>query len=151
MRLSITALSLRFELGRPKARALLRRLSLNTLWLLLARLGSHGLMVLFTLIVARSLGEAGLGEYALMVAVVFLGNALTSFGTDMYLVREIAARRALSLLPPALLLQGALSALLISAIFLLPPQLPHQRPEAALALRTYTGDLSGSPLVCYPN
>ncbi len=138
MRLSITALSLRFDLGRPKARALLRHLSLNTLWLLLARLGSHGLMVLFTLIVARSLGEAGLGEYALMVAVVFLGNALTSFGTDMYLVREIAARRALSLLPPALLLQGALSALLIAAIFLLPPQLPHQRSEAALALRTYS-------------
>lgn len=138
MRLPITALERRFALGRPDARALLRHLPRNTLWLLLARLGSQGLMVVFTLIVARRLGEAGLGQYAFMVAAVYLGNALTSFGTDMYLVREIAARRALGLLPPALLLQGALSAVFVAAIFLVAPRLPRQSPEAVLALRTFS-------------
>ena len=47
-------------------------------------------MALFTILLARSLGASGFGGYAFMASVVVIGNVLTTFGTDMHLIREIA-------------------------------------------------------------
>ncbi len=118
--------------------AALRRVSWNALWLLAARVGSQALGLALTLLVARRLGEAGLGGYAFIAAAVHLGNALSSFGTDMYMVREVAARRASDLLAPALAMQGALATVLVAAAFWLAPRLPNQVPEAVRALQVYS-------------
>lgn len=117
--------------------ALHPRLGRDALWLLAARVGTQGLMVLFTILVARRLGSSGLGEYAFVASAVFLANVLTSFGTDMLLVREIAARRDLSRLPAAFLLQVALSILVIGLLVIAAPAIPALSPEAVTALRIY--------------
>src|SRR5512140_2768818 len=85
----------------------------NSLWLLASRVGTQALMVLFTILLAQRLGSAGFGEYAFLAATIFIGNMLTTFGTDILLMREIASRRDFSQLPAALLLQLGLSALFV--------------------------------------
>lgn len=77
-------------------------------------------MAAFTIIAARNLGNAGFGEYAFLAALMVIGNALTTFGTDMLLVREIAARRDLARLPAALAAQLFLSCLFILGVYLAP-------------------------------
>ncbi len=114
------------------------RLAKNSLWLLAARIGAQGLAVLFTVMLARRLGIAGFGEYAFMAAAIFLGNTLTSFGTDMLLIREIASHADFSRLPAALLIQLALSALFVTLVWLGAPALPNQSPVAVLALQVYS-------------
>jgi O-antigen/teichoic acid export membrane protein len=123
------------------------RLGLNTLWLLAARLGTQGLMVLFTILIARRLGDAGLGEYAFMASAIFLANVLTTFGTDMWLIREIAAGAGLAQVPAALAVQLALSALFVVLTFVSAPSLPGQSPDAVLALQLYS--LALFPLAFY--
>lgn len=120
------------------ARALGQRVSGNALWLLSAQLGTLGLMLLFTVVLAQRLGEVGLGSYAFMVAVIFFGNTATTFGTDMLIIREVAARGDLSLLPAALRLQLFLSALFIGLVFLGAPALPNQSREAVQGLQLYS-------------
>jgi len=123
------------------------RLRRNSLWLLLARIGTQGLAVLFTLLLARRLGSAGFGEYAFIAAAIFVGNGLTTFGTDMLLIREIAARNELSGLPAALVIQLGLSAIFIALVWLSAPALPNQSPSAQLALQIYS--LALIPLAFY--
>jgi O-antigen/teichoic acid export membrane protein len=110
----------------------------NTLWLVFSRFGTQALAVLFTIVVARRLGSAGFGEYAFIAAVIFLGNALTTFGTDMLLIREIAARADLSRLPAALVIQLGLSAIFIIAVLLVAPVLPNQSPAVMTGLEIYS-------------
>ena len=110
----------------------------NSLWLLIARIGTQGAMVLFTILLARRLGSAGFGEYAFISAIIFVGNMLTTFGTDMTLIREIAAHDDLSQLPAALLSQLGFSIILILVIWMGTPFLPHQTAESILALRVYS-------------
>ena len=110
----------------------------NSLWLLMARIGTQGAMVLFTILLARRLGSAGFGQYAFIAAVIFVGNMLTTFGTDMILIREIAANNNLSQLPAALLIQLGFSIILILVVWISAPFLPHQRAESILALRVYS-------------
>ncbi len=114
------------------------RLAKNSLWLLLARVGTQAMAALFTIILARRLGSAGFGEYAVIAALIFVGNMFTTFGTDMSLIREIAARNDLSLLPAAFLIQIILSLFLISIIWLTGPLLPNQSTDSILALRIYS-------------
>ncbi len=114
------------------------RLGKNTLWLLLMRFGAQGLMVLFTILIARRLGEVGLGEYAFIASAIFLTNVLTTFGTDMLLIREIAAGAGLAQLPAALVVQLALSALFVALTFIGAPLLPNQSRDAVLALQVYS-------------
>ena len=114
------------------------RLGKNILWLIGSRFGSQGMMVLFTILLARRLGSAGFGEYAFISAAVFLGNTLTTFGTDMLLIREIASRDDQSTLPVALLIQLVLSLLFILATFIAAPLLPNQSPAAVLGLKIYS-------------
>ena len=127
--------------------ALTRRIAKNTGWLLLSRLGSQGLALLFSIVIARRLGEVGLGQYAFMASVVYLGNLTTTFGTDMLIMREVAAKRDFSILSASLVLQLGLSVPYIIAVFLLAPLIPNQSPVAADALRLYS--LALLPLAAY--
>ncbi len=116
-------------------------LTKNSFWMILARFGAQALTVLFTVVLARRLGSAGFGEYAFIAALLYVANSLTTFGTDMVLIREIAARDDLSRLPAALLLQLGFSALLTAAVWLLGSWIPNQSAAAILALRIYSFSL----------
>lgn len=113
-------------------------LAKNSLWLLGVRIASQGLVLLFTVLLARSLGSAGFGEYAFFTAFVLVGNVLTTFGTDMLLIREIAARDGLSQLGEAAAVQIALSILFILLTWLGAPALPNQSPASVAALQVYS-------------
>ena len=123
------------------------RLGKNSLWLLLARTGTQALAVLFTVLLARRLGSADFGRYAFFAAVIFIGNAVTTFGTDMLLIREIAARDDRSHLPAALMIQLILSGLFIAGVYWLAPLAPSQTPVSVMALQIYS--LSLIPLAFF--
>lgn len=114
------------------------RIGKNTLWLFLGRVGTQVLMMMFTIIVARRLGEVGLGEYAFIASTIFLANTVTSFGNDMLIIREIAAKKDFSLLPASLVVQLALSAISVALILLTAPLLPLQTDEVVRALQIYS-------------
>lgn len=113
------------------------RLTLNSLWLLLARIGTQGGMALFTIILARQFGSSVFGEYTFIASLIVIGNVLTTFGTDMLLIREIAASDRLSDLFSALLIQILLSAIFIAVIMIVSSRLPNLDQEAVIALRIY--------------
>jgi len=123
------------------------RLGLNSLWLLGSRLGSQGLLALFTILIARRLGSAGFGEYAFMAATIYIGNTLTTFGTDMLLMREIAARGDLLKLPAALLIQLALSALFAGLVWVGLATIPNLSQTTIRAVEIYS--LALFPLAFY--
>ena len=122
------------------------------MWLLAARLVGQGLGLLFTAVLARALGQAGLGQFAFISAVVFIGNAVTTFGLDTLLIREVAASRrpegttrddagraaptsVAQMVSAALLIQLALAAVFVAGLWLLAPRLPNQTPATLPALR----------------
>ncbi|MEX2161380.1 MAG: oligosaccharide flippase family protein [Anaerolineales bacterium] len=115
-----------------------KRVAKNTLWLLLGRIGSQGLALLFSVLIARRLGEAGLGQYAFLASVIFIGNLASTFGTDMLVMREVAGKRDLSLVPRSLFVQLALSVPFIILVFFVAPVLPNQSVDAIQALRIYS-------------
>jgi O-antigen/teichoic acid export membrane protein len=116
------------------------RLGRNALWMVLARAGAQGLAVVFTVLLARRLGAQGLGAYAFIAAVLFVANALTTFGTDMLLIREIAAgeEEGLARLPAALVIQLALSVMLIALVRAGAGRIPNQSRETIAALQVYS-------------
>ncbi len=114
------------------------QLGRNAFWMVLSRFGSQGLAVAFTVALARHLGNTGFGEYSFIAAILFIANALTTFGTDMLLIREIAAGNDLSRLPSALLLQLLFSAVIILLIWSGAGRLPNQPAETLSALRIYS-------------
>lgn len=129
------------------------RLSLNSLWLVSARAGGQLLGLIFTLTVARSLGEGVFGQFAFISAVVFIGNVLTTFGLDTLLIREVAAARNPSQTPAhslpdtlnaALALQLGLSALFLAAVGAFGRLLPNQTAGTLPAL--FVASLSLIPL-----
>lgn len=124
-----------------------KRVAKNTAWLLAGRLGSQGLSMLFGILIARRLGEVGLGQYAFITSVIFLGNLTTTFGTDMLIIRELAAKRDFSLLPASLILQLGLSIPFIFLVFIFSPSFPNQSTEASTALQLYS--LALIPLAFY--
>jgi PST family polysaccharide transporter len=106
--------------------------------MLAARIGAQGLALLFTVVIARRLGSAGFGEYAFMAACIFIGNAVSTFGTDMLLIREIAAQADFSRLPAALIIQLVLSAGFAALVWLGAPALPNQGQALVPALRIFS-------------
>ena len=97
----------------------------NSLWLLFARLTAQGLAILFIALIARRLGVEAFGQFTLIGAVVLVGNTFTNFGTDTYIVREIArAGKVTDLIPRALGLQLLLSALWVIVTLLIAPNSP---------------------------
>lgn len=115
-----------------------RKVGLNTAWLTAARLGSQLLLLVFSMLVARRMGEEGLGSYAYLGAVIFIGNVLTTFGTDMLVMREVAANRDFSWLAPSTVLQLILSGLCVGSIFLFSLPVAGNDPQLAAALRLYS-------------
>ena len=118
--------------------SLFARLTHNSLWLLFARVGAQVSSVLVIYLLARRLSVTGFGEYSFIVATIMIGNTLTTFGSDMYLIREIAANAGFFRLPSALILQLFLSCVYIGVISWLAPHFPNQDPESILALRIYS-------------
>lgn len=106
--------------------------------MILSRFGAQGLVVVFTILLARRLGSAGFGEYAFIATVILVVNALTTFGTDMLLIREIAAKNDLSGLSAALILQLVLSASVIVSFLMFSAWIPNQNPDTITALKIYS-------------
>ncbi len=126
-----------------------RRIRLNSIWLLLARLLTQVQLVAFTVLVARQLGTAGFGQYAFVAALIFLGNVATTFGTDTLLIREIAGTRQAKdgLIPAALWIQLALSVIWLIVVGVGADMLNDQPPEVVMALKVYS--LSLIPLAFF--
>lgn len=116
----------------------MRRLARNSMWLLISRFGALGSMALVTFLLAQRLGTAGFGEYAFIATAIMIGNTLTTFGSDMLLIREIAAKSEFSQLSPVLTLQLILSVFFIGGVMLFASHLPNQAPESILALQVYS-------------
>jgi O-antigen/teichoic acid export membrane protein len=110
----------------------------NSLWLLLARIIAQFCTVLATYLLVRYLSVAEFGEYSFMAAAILVGNTLTTFGSDMVLIREVAVNSKLTRLSPALFLQLALSFLFIILVFWRVPYLPNQTTASILALKVYS-------------
>jgi O-antigen/teichoic acid export membrane protein len=130
-------------------RRLAGRIGLNTAWLAAARLGSQLVSALMAILVARQLGQAGLGAYAFFSAVILTGNLLTTYGTDTLLIRELARSRdpRSPLLAAALWVQIGLSAAFAAGVWLLGDHLPNQSGETILALKVFS--LALFPLAFY--
>jgi len=123
------------------------RLTQNSLWMIVSRFGAQGLAVIFTILLARRLGSIGFGEYAFIATMIFVANALTTFGTDMLLIREIAAKGDLAHLPFALVVQLVLSGLFVAAVWMFGTRIPNQGVETITALQIYS--LSLIPLAFF--
>ncbi len=97
-------------------------------------------MMIFVIIVARYLGERGLGQYAFISSVVFLGNVLTTFGMDTFLIREIGRLRHTDtpVIPAALVIQLVLATGYLLLVQVGSGLLPRQLPETIVALRWYS-------------
>ena len=97
----------------------------NSGWLLFSRLTAQGLAILFIAIVARRLGVESFGQFTFIGAVVLIGNTFTNFGTDTYLIREIArAGKVTHILSSTFGLQLLLSTLWVILTMLLYPNSP---------------------------
>lgn len=84
----------------------------NSIWLLLARITAQALAVLFAAVTARRLGVDDFGQFAFIASLILVGNTVTNFGTDTFLVRETArTNRVTKLAAQALALQLLLSLL----------------------------------------
>lgn len=133
----------------PVVQPVARRIRLNSIWLLLARLITQAQLVVFTVLVARSLGVSGFGQYAFVAALIFLGNVATTFGTDTLLIREVARNRQATdgLIPAALWIQVTLSVVWLLAVGIGADVLKGQSPDVVLALKVYS--LSLLPLAFF--
>ena len=118
----------------------------NTAWLFAGRVIAQGLAVVMTVLLAARLGVDGLGQYAVVSAVVLLANVGTTFGTDMVLIREIAGQGRLDRWAAALVVQLVLSAMAIVVIWVMAPFIPGQRHDVVVAMRILSLTLVPSAL-----
>jgi O-antigen/teichoic acid export membrane protein len=128
---------------------LIKKIGLNSTWLLITRVVTQLQLILFVALVARRLGEAGFGQYAFITSLVLFGNIFTTFGTDTYLIREIAKNHTNGdrNLSASLWLQLSLSILFCLAIFLGASYLPNKNNETIAGLKIYS--LALFPLAFY--
>ncbi|MCL4393413.1 MAG: oligosaccharide flippase family protein [Chloroflexi bacterium] len=117
----------------------LAKVGANTVWLVLSRLTSQLAMLALAILVARRLGQAGLGQYTFVTSLVYVANMVTTFGTDTLLIREIACngKPAPTLTAAVIWIQLTLSAFFIAIAVVLPTA----SAEAGLALRIYVWSL----------
>jgi O-antigen/teichoic acid export membrane protein len=91
------------------ARDSLRR---NSFWLLCARVSTLALALLFVALAARNLTPQDFGQFTLISAIILIGNAFTTFGTDTLLMRNVAkAGQVTAVVTQAFTLQLVLSVL----------------------------------------
>ncbi len=67
-----------------------KRLSQNTLILLISNIGSAGLSFLLAILIGRFYGEAGLGSYASVLAWIFPLSFVVEFGFGTLITRDVA-------------------------------------------------------------
>ena len=97
----------------------------NSFWLLFARITAQGLAILFVTLIARSLGVESFGQFTFISTLILIGNTCTNFGSDTYIIREVARTKQVApLVPHALGLQLFLSILWILATLFLAPSPP---------------------------
>jgi O-antigen/teichoic acid export membrane protein len=94
-----------------------RTLQKNIFWTMFSRFGSQILAITSNVLLARYLGAVGFGVYAFISAIVMIGNAASTFGTDMVLIRRISSRRNYSDLGSALVMQLLISLIFIIGVF----------------------------------
>ena len=73
-----------------------KRLSQNTLILLISNIGSAGLSFLLAVLIGRFYGEAGLGNYASVLAWIFPLSFIVEFGFGTLITRDIAQQPELA-------------------------------------------------------
>ena len=95
----------------------MKRLLENIGWTIVSRIGTQGVAVLSNILLARYLGSDGFGEYAFMSSILLIGNAFSTFGTDMILIRSLASEDGSFTLADGLLLQLILSLLYVTGVF----------------------------------
>jgi O-antigen/teichoic acid export membrane protein len=95
------------------------------------RIGAQAVAVVTTVLLARRLGAGAFGDYALAASVVMVANVATTFGSDMVLVRAVAATRDVRRWADALVVQVILSALALVVILVGAAALPASRRGAA--------------------
>ena len=115
----------------------IKRIGRNSVWLLLARVGQQGVLLLFTALVGRQLGEVGLGQLAWVTAVLYIGNVFSTFGLDTALLRQIGAERRTDSVPLAAVLglELILAAIFGVGLWLIP--FTGQTAETIVGLRLY--------------
>ncbi len=114
-----------------------KRVRINSAVLFLMRVGQQGVLLLFTALVARQLGDVGLGQLAWVTAVLYIGNIFSTWGLDTVLLRQIGAARRTNTVPlaSALLLELILSVVFIGVLWLLP--FSGQSNQTIVGLRLY--------------
>ncbi len=93
------------------------RLLNNIGWTVASRIGTQGIAVLSNVLLARYLGRDGFGEYAFISSILLIGNAFTTFGTDMILIRSLSSGEDSFNLADGLLLQLLLSLFYVAGVF----------------------------------
>ncbi|MBK8822987.1 MAG: oligosaccharide flippase family protein [Anaerolineales bacterium] len=73
--------------------------------------------VLSNILLARYLGQEGFGEYAFISSILLIGNAFSTFGMDMILIRSLASDEKSFNLADGLLLQLLLSLFYVIGVF----------------------------------
>jgi O-antigen/teichoic acid export membrane protein len=68
----------------------------NTSWLLIGRMISDGLSLIFYVILARSFGDSGMGDYAFAFALASLLGLGIGFGLRPFITREVARNNELA-------------------------------------------------------
>ena len=104
------------DFSQPSFPSVANHIGRNSAWLFGARVGQQAILLLFTALVARQLGDVGLGQLAWITAVLYIGNVFSTFGLDTVLLRQIATERRTDTVP----LAAALGLeLIVAAIFML--------------------------------
>lgn len=98
-------------------RALRNDIAVSTL----SRFASQTLAIFLNFVLARALGVTGFGEYAFISALILIGNAVSTFGTDMVLIRKISAEKDYSDIPASLALQLGISFVFIVCVYIFSP------------------------------
>lgn len=119
--------------AQPSTKSEKKFLLTNSFWLLLGRGGSQVLALSLAIIVARSLGDVGLGQFTLVLTLLFIGNVFSTFGLDTLLIRSVAREPEKAPITAALIIQLTLSILFIVGVWLFAPT-----DTAGTGMRIYT-------------
>lgn len=102
---------------------MLRRLSRNTLILLISNVGTAFLAFLLTVLIGRGLGDVGLGHYATVMAWIFPLTILADFGMGTLITRDVAQKReqTMSYIQQALWWRWTLGGSVIALVWIFAP------------------------------
>ncbi len=88
----------------------------NSIWLLIGKIASVLFNLSITIMIARTFGEDGFGEYSFLLAYMSIALVISTFGMDVYVVRAVAGQDNHSISATvigALIIQLAIGVLII--------------------------------------